>query len=148
MQKQQRFHLICAVHGVLQKPTGEVFILRRFNTGWRDGEYSLPAGHLDGEETVTKGVIREVREESGVTVDPENIAMVHVMHRVSELNESIDFFFVIKKWQGEPHLAEPDKSDQVMWVSPQNLPANTVDYISFFFGEYAAGRIYSEFGWK
>ena len=122
--------------------------MRRFNTGWRDGQYSLPAGHLDGEETVTQGVIREIKEESGVTVEPKDVDMVHAMHRVSELNESIDFFFVIKNWQGEPRLAEPDKSDQVLWVLPQHLPENTVGYISYFFKEFAAGRKFSEYGWS
>lgn len=146
MLNLDRFQLKCCVHIVLRKPNGEVFLLRRYNTGYGDGLFIPPAGHIDGNEKVTNAAVREVMEEAGVKVKAKDLQMIHVMHRMS-YDERIDFFFLAEKWEGEPKLAEPDKSDQVMWVSPQNLPANTVDYISFFFKEYAAGRMYSEFGW-
>lgn len=149
MQPQQRFHLKCSVHGVLQRPDGKVFLIRRFNTGYGDGKFSLPAGHLDDKESVTQATVREIQEETGVVVQPKDLKIVHVMHSLDENDaEFIVFFFLATKWTGEPHLAEPDKSDEVVWVSPQQLPENTVRYIRFFFDQYKAGNIYSEFGWK
>ncbi len=142
----KRFKLKCSVHGLLQRPDGKIFMIRRFNTGYGDGKWSLPAGHLDGQETVTTGTIREIQEEAGVKVKEKDLQMVHVMHR-ADSDERIDFFFLTTKWEGEPHLAEPDKSDQVLWVLPQNLPENTVSYIRYFFEEFSAGNKYSEFGW-
>jgi ADP-ribose pyrophosphatase YjhB (NUDIX family) len=118
-------------------------MLRRFNTGWQDGTFTIPSGHLEANETVTQGAIREIKEEAGVIVRPEDLEMVHVMHR-REGDERIDFFFLVKNWEGEPRLTEPDKSDEVLWAFPQQLPENTVDYLRYFFEQWAIGLIYSE----
>jgi hypothetical protein len=40
----ERFKLRAAAYLLLIKD-GKVLLLRRSNTGWRDGEYTLPAGH-------------------------------------------------------------------------------------------------------
>ena len=45
----KRFKLIVAVHLFLLR-NDEIILLRRFNTGYEDGNYSLIAGHIDGNE--------------------------------------------------------------------------------------------------
>jgi 8-oxo-dGTP pyrophosphatase MutT (NUDIX family) len=57
--------------------TGDKILLsRRYNTGFYDGYYSFPAGHLkDDEETLSQTVIREAREEAGIEIDPADLEL-------------------------------------------------------------------------
>src|SRR5688572_33195750 len=76
----------------------QVLLLRRFNTGYADGQYSVPAGHLDGDETVTAAARREAVEETGLAIEVEDICFSSVMHRIDG-DERVDFFVEVRGWQ-------------------------------------------------
>jgi 8-oxo-dGTP diphosphatase len=126
----ERFKLVSAVDLLLIKDN-KVLLSRRFNTGYEDGTYSLPAGHLDGGETVTQTTVREAKEEIGIVIDPKDLKVVHTMHRITAQGERICFFLTTEKWQGEPTIMEPDKCDGLGWFDLDNLPSNTIPYIRF-----------------
>ena len=63
----KRFKLIVAVHLFLLR-NDEIILLRRFNTGYEDGNYSLIAGHIDGNEWITNAIIREAKEEGNILI--------------------------------------------------------------------------------
>lgn len=108
----------------------KTLLLRRFNTGYADGQYSLIAGHLDGGETVEQAVCREAFEEGRITVNEEDVQIVHVMHRRGDDGkERIDYFCIAKKWVGEPAIGEPDKCDDLAWFTLHGLPQNIIPYI-------------------
>jgi len=69
----------------------QILLLRRFNTGYEDGKYSIVAGHLEAGETVTQAAAREAQEEAGVLIRPEDVQVVHVMNRKPN-DERVDFF--------------------------------------------------------
>ncbi|HEY6074259.1 MAG TPA: NUDIX domain-containing protein [Anaerolineales bacterium] len=124
----------------------EILLLRRAHTGFRDGEYSVPAGHLDGGETVIEAGRREAREEIGVEIDPLDILFSSVMHR-REGDERVDFFVHVKHWQGEPFNAETDKSDDLRWFPLPSLPENVVPYVRRAIQNHMTGVQFDEFGW-
>lgn len=72
-----------AVHLFLIKD-GKILLLRRSNTGYEDGKYSVVAGHIDGDEDAKTAMIREAREEAGIEITRSNIKFAGVMHRKSE----------------------------------------------------------------
>ena len=64
----ERFKLVVAVHLILIED-GKILLLRRYHTGYEDGNYSVVAGHIDGDESVIKAMQREALEEAGITID-------------------------------------------------------------------------------
>ena len=124
----------------------EVLLLRRFNTGYEDGKYSVVAGHVDAGETVTQTAIREAREEVGVEVRPQDLEVVGVMHRKSE-DERIDFFLVATAWSGELVNREMDKCDELRWASMDALPVDVIPYVRRGLANYQREVWFDEFGW-
>ena len=142
MQKE-RFKVIPSVYLVLIKDN-KILLSRRYNTGYFDGNYSFPAGHLDGNETLKQAMIREAKEEIDVVLDPEDLELVHTMDRRIPDDERVDFFFTAKKWQGEPKIMEPDKCDDLSWFEFNNLPKNIIPYIKQAIDSFLNNIIYSE----
>jgi 8-oxo-dGTP diphosphatase len=143
---KERFKLIASIYLILID-NGKVLLLRRFNTGYEDGNYSLPAGHLDDNESLRDGLRREVREEIGIGVDTNVLKLVHVMHR-READIRIDFFYTTEAYTGKPFNAEPDRCDEVGWYPLDKLPENTIPYIRQAIEGYKSDSLYSERGWK
>jgi 8-oxo-dGTP diphosphatase len=143
---EQRFQLKAAVHLFLLRDN-ELLMLRRFNTGYEDGKYSVVAGHLDGGEEVKTAAIREAREEAGIELDPSALEVVGVMHRKSN-DERVDFFVTARQWSGVIENREPDKCDDLRWFDLDNLPANTIPYIRRAVDQFQQGKWFDSYGWK
>jgi mutator protein MutT len=144
---KKRFTVIPAVY-IIFKKDDEILLLRRFNTGYLDGDYSLPAGHVDGGESAVKAAIREAKEEVGVALNEHNLRLVHTLHRISDVpvkHERIDLFFEIRKWNGDIKIAEPNKCDELRWVKIEKLPKNMVPEVRHALEKISAGDIYSDF---
>jgi 8-oxo-dGTP diphosphatase len=124
-----KFQACVAVYGLLWRD-GKLLLLRRKGSGYRDGQLSLPAGHLDGGESTVDGLRRELREELGIEATTQSLKCV--MHRAREAAddaEYVDFFFHVDTWRGEPAIQEPDKCAELVWADPYDLPRDVVDYI-------------------
>jgi 8-oxo-dGTP pyrophosphatase MutT (NUDIX family) len=142
---RRAFYLIPEVHLLLERD-GEVLLLKRANTGYEDGNYSLVAGHMDGGETAREAMAREAMEEAGLLILPEDLDLVHIIHRKSE-QERLSFFFRPRKYQRQPLNMEPDKCDELAWFASGALPDNLIPYIRHALEQCQRHQVYSEFGW-
>ena len=125
---KERYKITPASYLALIKDN-KVLLQRRFNTGYEDGKYSFVAGHVEEGETFTQAIIREVKEEAGITLRADDLSVVHIMNRNIENNGRIDVFFLAEKWSGDIENKEPDKCDDLSWFDLDNVPNNLIPYI-------------------
>ena len=141
-----RFNMVVAVHLFLMQD-GKVLLLRRFNTGYEDGNFSVIAGHLNGDEEVKTATIREAREEAGIEICPRDLQVVGVMHRKSD-DERVEFFLVALAWLGQVANREPERCDRLEWADVDNLPENVIPYIKRALENYRWRKWFDSFGWS
>lgn len=133
------------VHLLLVNDEGQVLFGRRQNTGFEDGAYHLPSGHLEAGESVIEALIREAKEEVGVTIAAEAVEFAHVMHNASS-GGRIAFFFTVRQWQGAPANREPDKCSELRWFPLDALPGQMIGYCRAAFAQIAACAPFSVYG--
>jgi 8-oxo-dGTP pyrophosphatase MutT (NUDIX family) len=125
----------------------KILLLRRYNTGYEDGNYSVVAGHLNGGEKIVTAAIREAKEEVGIDIREGDVEIVQMMHRVSD-DERIDFFVAVSTWSGEIVNNEPDKCDDLSWFPLDKLPENTIPYVRQAIKNYQQDIPFSNLGWE
>jgi 8-oxo-dGTP pyrophosphatase MutT (NUDIX family) len=126
-----------------------VLLLRRANTGFEDGNYSLIAGHVEFGESALAAMVREASEEAGITLTPDDLTYAHTQHRRSaEGRTYFDLYFVARRWLGEPQNVEPAKCDDMRWFRLADLPPNLTPFVRLVLAEHMPrGSAYSEWGW-
>lgn len=143
--KPQRHKVTGDVHLLLRRGN-EVLFGQRRNTGFEDGAWHLPSGHLEAGESVIAALIREAEEEIGVTIAPGDVQFSHIMHNSSS-GGRMAFFFTVQTWQGEPTNQEPDKCSALQWFAPDTLPDHMIDYCRVAMQHIAKSTPFSIYGW-
>ena len=104
----------------------EVLLHLRQGTGYMDGHWASLAGHVEAEETAVAAAVREVREEAGLELDPADLEPLTAVHRVTpgagQVEQRVDFFFAVRRWSGDPRVAEPAKNAGLEWFPLDALP--------------------------
>ena len=134
---------------VIVRQGDDVLLLRRANTGWKDGCWSLPAGAHDGGETLTQAAARELREETGLVASLDGLRLAHLLHcrTGDDGREWLGAFFIADSWTGSPALGEPGKHDRIGWFCVRDLPDSLIEYTRQGLECAAIGEPFSAFGW-
>ena len=115
----ERFKMRVAVHLILEQDN-KYLLLRRYNTGYEDGNYSVVAGHVDGNETIVSAMKREALEEAGINIDEKDLKIVQIMHRKS--------------------------GDELCFYELDKFPKNVIPYIETAISNYRNNVCFAEYG--
>ena len=127
-----------AVHMIISKDDKILLQKRKGSKLW-PGYYALPAGHIDEGENQYDALVREAKEELGITIDIKDIINSYVVLRRNyfkidgkQLEPYIDYYFEINNYKGTPKIIEKDKCDELLWASIDNLPDPFINYEGVF----------------
>lgn len=141
---RERYQVKFAVYLFLRRDN-KILLLKRHNTGYMDGTYSLVSGHVEKGEPAELAMVREAKEEAGIDIDANDLHLVYVTHRLTEVenDDYVDFYFEVDKWRGEPVNAEPEKCSEIRWAPVDALPKEMMPYVKEVFEKYSKGGNYA-----
>lgn len=102
--------------GAVVVENGRVLLVRRGQEPLK-GKWSLPGGMLELGESLQEGVVREVREETGLSVEP--VELVELLDRVHREDGRVRYHYVIADYLCRVvggSLKAASDADAVRWV--------------------------------
>lgn len=102
----------------LIRPDGKLLLVeQRASPGW-----ALPGGLLDRGEGPVDGVVREVREELGLILDPDTLPIPYAV--VAALARRVDVVFVCRAGENaeDVHIADDIEVTGIGWFDLDRLP--------------------------
>ena len=104
-----------------------ILLMKRQNTGFNDGEYELPGGHLEKNEDLYDAMIREIKEELLVDLKRDEIKLIYLMHHYT--GNRLNFIFEVDGRNIDPKIGEPNKCSELLWVDINELPNKTMNKV-------------------
>lgn len=119
-----------------------ILLMKRMNTGFNDGEYELPGGHLEKGEDLFESMIREAKEELLIDLKKEDIKIIHLLHHYS--GERLNFIFETDGTNLNPKIGEKDKCSNLDWFKINDLPNETTDKVKQIISNIIDNKFYDK----
>ena len=96
---------------------GNVLVQNKINHPTWHG-WNFPGGHVEKGEYITPSVIREIREETGLTIENPRICGIKEFHKLKDGKRYIVFLYVADKFTGE---LKPSSEGEIFWYPLSEL---------------------------
>ena len=115
-------------------------------TNERGGELSLPGGRVKNKEFIRKGLVREILEETNLSVLKKDLQPIHTQHRKENNEFEITFFFKIEIEDiSNLALNEPEKFQKFVWFAKDEISENLIPEFRAALKSIKKGELFSEF---
>lgn len=136
-------YTVAPATNVLVIRDGKVLLSRRANTDWLNGHLCLPGGHVEEGETPHQALIREIKEELGVTVRENELKFICSVYSTSTPTGYASFEFQLVNTSYNFINNEPDKCSELVWADLDSLPEETIERFRMVIEEgYQQGSSY------
>ena len=107
---------------IIVNENGDVLVGKR--NGSHAKYYSIPGGHLEMGESFEEAAIKEIKEETSITlIKPKVISVTNNLETFKkEGKHYISVILLSEEFNGEPKAMEPEKCDKWFWADPQKIP--------------------------
>ena len=121
---------------MLRRDDGKVLVQNRVDPNW--GGLTFPGGHIEPGESLVDSVIREMREETGLTVrNPRLIGSKSWMK--DDGSRYLVLLYVATEYEGELHSSE---EGEIRWMTLDEMRAgNMVDGMDLYFRVFLDGDV-------
>jgi 8-oxo-dGTP diphosphatase len=108
-----------------------------------EGEYALPGGHLEMDETFEECALRELAEEAGPDIRIKGIDFLCLTNMRRYAPKHYADIGMVAKWEsGESRVMEPHKKEEWRWYSLDNLPRPLFGCTDNYIEAYRTGKKY------
>lgn len=123
---------------------GDMLLLgKRHPNIYGGGTWALPGGHLIYNERLVDAICREIKEELGAIVQPEQLRLASVVDGIiTDKNHYVHCTFELREPDFEPQLMEPDSCEEWRYFPLDALPENILAPHKLILKNYLAQRIY------
>lgn len=89
------------------------------------GTFGVPAGHIEEGESILECAKRELKEETTLDTNPENLEVFCLTEETQAENghHYLNIGVLVEDWSGEVKTGEPDKCTGWKWYTLSNLPS-------------------------
>lgn len=116
---------------MIENKKGQILVQDRQKTDWPG--WTFPGGHVEANESILAATIREIKEETGLTIEPVLMGTAEWNHLEKEERE-LAFLYTAKTEE------EPSADSNLFWVSKEELHTQRLagtlnNLLPIFFGE-------------
>ena len=121
---------------IYDEVSGRVLVQDKIHSRWPG--ITFPGGHVDAAESIYKSTVREVKEETGLTVS--NLEQAGLIHMYNPENQERRIIFCYKTSLYEGEIVGETHEGKVYWVCLQELnnmrlAPNMREYLKLFLND-------------